>query len=51
MTNLLNSGGYITIMVTNHPVSMKREGMRVPCHVHGIAKLVYDIKRNATELQ
>ena len=30
MTNLLNSGGCIT--VTDHPVLMKREGMRVPCH-------------------
>ena len=49
MTNLLKSGGYITAIVTDHPVTMKKEGMRVPCQykVHGIAKLVYDIRRNA----
>ena len=49
MTNLLKSGGYITATVTDHPVTMKKEGMRVPCQykVHGIAKLVYDIRRNA----
>ena len=53
MTNLLNSGGYITVTVTDHPVLMKREGMRVPCQykVHGVAKLVYDIKRNTSQIR
>ena len=53
MTNLLNSGGCITVTVTDHPVLMKREGMRVPCQykVHGVAKLVYDIKRNTSQIR
>ena len=53
MTNLLNSGGYITVTVTDHPVLMKREGMRVPCQykVHGVAKLVQDIKRTTSQIQ
>ena len=53
ITNLLNSGGYITVTVTDHPVLMKREGMRVPCQykVHGVAKLVHDIKRTTCQIQ
>ena len=53
ITNLMNSGGCITATVTDHPVTMKKEGMRVPCRytVHGIAKLVYDIRRNTGTIQ
>ena len=53
MTNLLSSGGKISVIVTDHPVSMKREGMRVPCQyiVHGSAESVYEIKRAVKEVQ
>ena len=53
MTDLLNSGGCITVTVTDYPVLMKREGMRVPCQykVHGMNKLVYDIRRNTEKLR
>ena len=53
MADLLKSGGCIKVTVTDYPVTVKREGMRVPCQyqVHGIAKLVYDIKRNTSQIR
>ena len=47
-TALLKSGGTVVAKVTDDPVTMRQQGIRVPCNyvVCGIDTMVYDIKKN-----
>ena len=47
-TALLKSGGTVVAQVTNDPVTMRRQGIRVPCNyvLCGMDTVVYDIKKN-----
>ena len=51
-TALLKSGGSVVAKVTDDPVTMRKQGIRVPCDyiVCGIYTLVHDIKKNIVNI-